>query len=541
MAEKVLLRERLLSFLKGDAKTSKQVENQGKGAMYGYTQQGSTYYSYVNQQFTLEQKRMRLDEYKELEWFPETGFAIDLVVDTCVQRFLDDEVIKLEIANEDLQTGKNGKISDLLYEEWHTFLENVYGGEMALSHNFRRWYVDGELWLENVKSTKGGFALIKPLPADTMMMELDDRGAVKSYIQNIGEWERVISYGLNKAPQFKQNTRDITTFRPHEITYIDSSIYGPGGLMDPRSKLEVALRPYRQLRLLEDALVIYRLVRAPEKRIFNVDVGTLPVGQAEEYLEDLMRTYQTKQLYDPMKGDVVRQYNPIAMTEDFWIPTRGGQGGTKIDTLQGAQNLGVITDVQYFLKKIYSALKVPTYLTEEKESIGDKTAQIREQDVRFARYCERLQQQWIKHVHVLFIHHLRMKASNLDKAFNDIQYRDITLKMAAPSYYKEFKDIEVETARIGLFEAMQNTGAFPRKWLMQNVLKMSDALIDEVVKEIPKDKVFDPLDKNRESLGASTFGDTPGESAKKIATGDADGKKEKKGTQKTKSNKNEDK
>lgn len=538
MAERKLLKERLLSFLKGDAKPTKQPEYVGKGAMYGFDSRGSTYYTYVNQQFTLEQKRMRLDEYKELEWFPETAEAIDLIVDSCVQKTLDDDVIKLEVVSDDLKKAKNGKVTDMLYEEFENFIEHVYGGEAALTNNFRRWYVDGELWLETVKGNEG-YALIKPLPAETMMMELDEKGAVLSYIQNVGEWDQIISYGLAGNPKFTENSRDVIRFNAEEITYLDSAMYGPGGLIDPRSRLEIALRPYRQLRLLEDALVIYRLVRAPEKRVFNVDVGTLPKGQAEEYLENLMKTYQQKQLYDPRKGDVIKQYNPIAMTEDFWIPTRGGTGGTKIETLMGAQNLGVITDVEYFLKKIYSSLKVPTYLTDSKEGLNDKTQQVREQDVRFARHCERLQDQWLKHLHAVFVHHLRLKSKKLDAAVEDLAYRDIKLIMAPPSYYKEFKDIEVESARVQLFTSMMGTGAFPKKWLMKNVLKMGDDIIEEVIKDIPADEVFEPLDKNVDR-GGSLFGTSDVEEAEKVASGD-EGKAKITKKDKTKTTKDEDK
>lgn len=518
IAQKIPLREKLYSFLKGDAKPAKQIEHTGKGLMHGFEMLDQMYYGYVYNTWTLQQKRQRLLEYREMAYFPEVADAVDLIIDSCIQRDIEDKILWIEILNNDLRTGKNGKIAELLNEEFKDFIENVYGGERELYANFRYWFVDGQIFLETVKQTNSnGYKKVKRLPSETLMPEFDNKGAVRQYVQIVKDMGYVAGGGgPNTYNPWQQD--EVITFNPEEITYLDSGLYGEAGLRDPRSRMEFGLKTYRQLRLLEDALVIYRLVRAPERRVFKVDVGNMAKTEVDEYMKELMARYRSKQIYDSTRGEVSRKYNPIAMTEDFWIPTRGpAGGGTVIDSLPGASNLGNITDVEYFLKKIYRALKVPPHLTDETASMNERTAQTNRQEVRFARYCESLQYEWVKHILYVFIHHIRLK--NLDKSLEDIQYNDIRIKMTAPSYYKEFRDIEVEAARMELFNSMIGTATFPRTWLLKNILKMTEEQIKSINEEMKNEDMFKTLDELQlDQLGADDsadgfFGKSPAEKA----------------------------
>lgn len=505
-----MLIERTLSFFKAPrGGVSQQPEAMGKGIMLNFDEVGANYYNYVYGSYTLQQKRQRMNEYREMEYYPEVADAIDLVVDSAVQLNIEDTAVHLEITDENVRLAKDGEIEILIQEEWEYFFNEVYGGNDALDSNFRRWFVDGELYLENVKGKLGeGYLKIKRLPADTMIMERNDIGAIIKYWQILSDFANnprpAGGYGLpasNVSHTTPMSQAERIEFKLDEITYCDSGLYGPGGLIDSRSRLEYALRTYRQIKLLEDALVIYRIVRAPEKRVFKINIGNMPKGAAESYMKELIERYRTKKIYDPSTGQINQKYNPIAMTEDYWIPHRGaGVGDTNIDVLKGGEHLGEISDVEYFLKKLYRSLKVPTYMIENKQSpMGDKgAAVVTQEDIRFARHIERLQNQFAEHLQKLFVNHLILR--KLDKLFDDMPPRAIQLKFTPPSYYKEYKDIEVAAARVALFTQMIETGAYPRMYLLKNIMKMTDVEIDQLKRDMLQETIFDILDQQRLEL-----------------------------------------
>ena len=254
--------------------------------------------------------------------------------------------------------------------------------------------------------------------------------------------------------------------------------------------LQKAIKPLNQLRMIEDAVVIYRISRAPERRIFYIDVGNLPKNKAEQYLRDIMNRYRNKLVYDASTGEIRDDKKFMSMLEDFWLPRREGGRGTEISTLDGGQTLGEIEDVNYFQKKLYKSLNVPSSRLEADNGFNmGRASEITRDELKFSKFVYRLRQQFSS----LFLNILRVQLvlRNIIKPEDwDAMEQDIRFEFVSDSHFTELKNAELLSERLDLLSSAESyVGTyFSQEWVAKNVLHMTDHDIKEEEKKIRKEK-----------------------------------------------------
>jgi hypothetical protein len=272
---------------------------------------------------------------------------------------------------------------------------------------------------------------------------------------------------------------------------LDSVIYAPSGYVDSNtgmmmSYLHKAIKPVNQLKMIEDSLVIYRISRAPERRIFYVDVGNLPKLKAEQYVNDIMNKFRNKIVYDATTGETRDDRRHLSMMEDFWMPRREGGKGTEITTLPGGQNLGEIQDIEYFQGKLYHALNVPISRLQQSSgfSIGRST-EISRDEVKFNKFIVRLRKKFV----VLISHALRVQlvTKNIirEDEWEDIAH-NVKYDFLEDNHYSELKDSEILMQRMATLQQVDPFVGkyYSMQWVRKNILRLDDEQIEEIVKEI---------------------------------------------------------
>jgi hypothetical protein len=261
--------------------------------------------------------------------------------------------------------------------------------------------------------------------------------------------------------------------------------------MDPGRKkilsyLQKAVKPVNQLRMMEDSLVIYRISRAPERRIFYIDVGNLPKGKAEEYLRGIMNQYRNKLVYDAKTGDIRDDKKHMSMLEDFFLPRREGGRGTEISTLPGGENLGQIDDIIYFQKKLYRSLNVPLNRLEQEAqfSLG-RTTEITRDEVKFKKFVDRLRKRFSDLFYQLLKTQLLLKGVITKEDWNEWK-EDIVFDFIEDNYFSELKQAEIWRERFDMLGSMdEHIGKYiSNEWVKRNVLRFTDEEIEEMEKQI---------------------------------------------------------
>ena len=250
--------------------------------------------------------------------------------------------------------------------------------------------------------------------------------------------------------------------------------------------LHKAIRPLNMLRQIEDAVVIYRISRAPERRIFYIDVGNLPKQKAEQYVRELMNRYRTKVVYDKATGTIRDDRDHLSMLEDYWLPRREGGRGTEITTLPGGQNLGQMEDVEYLQKKLYRALNVPVSRLESDNGFNmGKSSEITRDEVKFQKFIQRLQVRFQKMFMGLLRTQMILKGISTEEDWRIIE-DDIRIVFNRDTYFEELKENEVLTERLNMLNNIQPFIGkfFPESYIRKNILKMTDEEIKEIQDEL---------------------------------------------------------
>jgi len=256
------------------------------------------------------------------------------------------------------------------------------------------------------------------------------------------------------------------------------------------SHLHKAIKPVNQLRMIEDALVIYRISRAPERRIFYIDVGNLPKAKAEQYLKDVMNRYRNKLVYDAKTGEIRDDRNHMSMLEDFWLPRREGGRGTEISTLPGGANLGEIEDIEYFKKKLYRSLNVPISRLESEStfSIG-RSDNITRDELKFTKFVQRIRKKFVVLFHDLLETQLILKGVIAAEEWKDIK-EHVQFDFLQDGHFTELKNAEVMRERLDMLSQVEPYVGqfFSKEWIKKNILKMSDEEIEEIEDQIEDEK-----------------------------------------------------
>jgi hypothetical protein len=367
---------------------------------------------------------------------------------------------------------------------------------------FRRWYVDGRIFYHKVIDTKNprkGITELRWIDPTKIKKVREVQKKVDSKHGGIEVAEKIDEYFLYNEKGLS-SPGGVGTNQGLKIAK-DAISYVPSGLIDGNSGqvlsyLHKAIKPVNQLRMIEDALVIYRISRAPERRIFYIDVGNLPKIKAEQYLKDVMNRYRNKLVYDANTGEIRDDRNHMSMLEDFWLPRREGGRGTEITTLPGGSNLGEIDDITYFRTKLYRSLNVPISRLEAESgfSLGRST-EITRDELKFTKFVQRIRKKFSPIFTDILKTQLLLKGIIAPEDWPEIQ-EHLQYDYLADGHFAELKDAELLENRLNQLQTVEAyIGTFfSKEYVLKKVLRMTDTEIQEMRDQIKKETETDPMD-----------------------------------------------
>lgn len=419
---------------------------------------------------------------------PEVDMAIEDIVNESITGSQLEQTLDINLDNVEAPD----RIKKVIKEEF----DNIYSmlNFKELGHDiFRRWYVDGRMYhhlVLNEANNKEGIIEIRPVDSAKMrkvkkIKKKKDPTTGADIVENTEEF-----FIFQEKPGSSTNGVKMT---------VDSVSYVTSGLLSEDRKrivsfLHKALKPINQLRMMEDALVIYRLARAPERRIFYIDVGNLPKGKSEQYMKDIMAKYRNKLVYDAKTGEIRDDRKHMSMLEDFWLPRREGGRGTEISTLPGGENLGQIDDIVYFQKKVFKSLNVPISRleTENNFSLG-RSNEISRDELKFQKFIDRLRMRFSHLFYGILKKQLILKGICTEEDWENWK-NDITVDYIRDNHFTELRDIDVLRERIQTLDMVQNYVGdyYSKEWIQKNVLMLSDEDIEGMKKEIAGEEEAEP-------------------------------------------------
>ena len=456
-----------------------------------------------------------IKRYRDMSLHPECDSAIDDIVNEFVVSDSNDTCVQIDLTN--LQVGAS--VKKRIREEFE-YIKRLLNFDMKAHELIRNWYVDGRTYYHKVidlnDPKKGILELryIDPLKIRRVRQKIkkvEDPIAIRGTALE-HEWGDYVDYYVYNPKGYGRQssmigTGDFSSNQGIKIAY-DAITYVHSGLQDMNKRMHLSflhkgIKALNQLRMIEDALVIYRLSRAPERRIFYIDVGNLPKVKAEQYLRDVMNRYRNKLVYDAATGEIRDDKKHMSMLEDFWLPRREGGRGTEITTLPGGQNLGELKDVEYFKKKLYNSLNLPpSRLTDDNKGFNlGKTTEVLRDELKFGKFIGRLRKRFSGIFHDTLKTQLILKGVIAPEDWDDMA-EHIQYDFLHDNHFNELKELEMETQRIALVTQMD---AFVGKYysvdyVRRHVLGHKDDEIKEqdkmMRKEMEAGLVMDPVDVN---------------------------------------------
>jgi hypothetical protein len=388
-------------------------------------------------------KYRRVRDYRTMAQFAEVADALDEICDEFLNEDEHGNMINLKLRDESIQ---DPLINKQLNDEFKKFV-NLFDFKERAWEYVRNLLVDGELYFENViheKHVKEGILGVIPVPTQAIDPVYDNfqQMHIKAYLLRKAKHHKEAEEQYNSMQD-----KDFIPMERNQITYINSGTWNENkNFRIPF--IENARRAYRQLSLIEDSIIIYRLVRAPERLVFNVDVGTMSPPKAEGYIRKLMQNYWSKKAFSLDGDNRVQSFNPQSMLDAYWFPKREGSTGTEVSTLPGGQNLGELQDLVYFVKKLYKALKVPTNRIDTESSQYGADANVLREELKFANFIVRLQAQFASGLKETFITHLKLK--HMWKTF-ELRENGFDLEFVHPQNYFELRRQQVMDLKLNNF------------------------------------------------------------------------------------------
>ena len=455
----------------------------------------SFYSSYIDRMY--ENEVAKIWTYREMANFTEVADVIEEATNESTQLDQEDRVIHLEIIDSDL--AKNENIVANLNKEFNNLFYNQFNNSQdnfqdKLWDMIRSYYIDGRLYYErviNVNDESKGIVNMKKLPAETMdYIYNPTTGEIELYMQYLK-----ISQGVQRPKTVEEAIKrdDVVVFYPEQIGFINYGIYG-------RTKqeifgyLEKARVPYNQLKLLEISVIIYRLIRSPERLVFRIDTGNMPRDKALKYVEKIKQKLAKKQTYNPATGELTHEPEIFSMLENFYLPQSADGRGSQIETIGGnPAGFAELDDIYYFARKMYRALKYPmsrVNAQQEKQDSdimfgGSQTGEISRDEIKWAKFLERQQNKFNREFTKLFLLHLEFRG--LKKTYS-LDMKKIRCKLNPPSNYKEQMEQNFLETRYNNYQALADRDEISKYHLMKRFLKWSDDDIKENVEGLKKDR-----------------------------------------------------
>jgi len=454
---------------------------------------GGAYGTYVDLEGTSKNESELVTRYREMSLYPECEAAIDDVVNEAI--ITDDHSDPISINLDEVK--QPDSVKKRIQEEFDEVLKLLDFSNLSYEL-FRRWYVDGRLFYHIMIDTK------TPRNGIQELRYIDPRRIrkVRQPIKRtpvVGQNSKLIAPAFEEYYLFNPAGMASGTMTQGVKISKDAICYVHSGLMDARNRmvlsyLHKAIKPLNQLRMLEDAVVIYRLARAPERRIFYIDVGNLPKAKAEQYVRDMMVRHKNRLVYDADTGAVKDARKFMTMLEDYWLPRREGGRGTEITTLPGGENLGQMEDVEYFRKKLYKSLSVPVSRLEPEGSFSmGRQGEITRDEIKFAKFTDRLRDRFTHLFDNILEIQLLLKGVMTREEWKEIK-NDIKFDFQRDNYYAEIKDQEMinqRLATLGIVDAYVGK-YYSTEWVRKNVLRQTDDDIKEMDKQIAAEP--DPME-----------------------------------------------
>jgi len=413
----------------------------------------------------------RYSDFSEMESTPEIASALDIYAEECASQDVEGRCLHVY--------SENRKISELL--------ETLFYDTLNVNFNL-------VMWIRNLVKY-GDFFIFNDVHPEY--------GVINAYPIPITEMEREEGYDADdpSAVRFRWITQGNQILENWQVTHfrlLGNDAFLPYG----SSVLESARRIWRQLILIEDAMMVYRVIRAPERRVFYIDVGNVPPEDVPNYLEQAKTALKANQVVNKTSGQVDLRYNPLSVDEDYFLPVRGGDSGTRIDTLAGGTNASAIEDVEYIQKKLFAALKIPKAYLGYDEEIGAK-ATLAQEDIRFSRAIQRIQKTIIAELNKIAMIHLYAHG------FEGEDLLDFTLQLSNPSSLAQQQKLELIRTKFEIAAAAPE-GMVSKTWILKTVFGFTRDQINQIKKEQLKDKVDDLAVENAQAPGSDAGGDDAG-------------------------------
>ena len=441
-----------------------------------------------------------ISQYREISLYPEADAAIDDIVNEAftIEHGKQPVTIRLDMLN------VNERIKKIIREEFKQTLHLLRFQKKSYDV-FRQWYIDGRIYYQVIidsKDAKNGIKELRPIDAMRIKRQL-----IPQYTTDA----RTNVPMLKEVEEFFEYSFDGNTDSTVKLSK-DSVIFAPSGLVDRNkqmivSYLDKAVKPFNNLRAMEDALIVYRIARAPERRIFYVDVGQMPKIKAEQYLRDMMNRYRNKIDYNPNTGEIKDRRKFMSVLEDFWLPRRDGSKGTEISTLPGGQNLGDLDDVNYFKEKLYQSLNVPiSRINQDNNFQLGRASDISRDELKFSKFIKRLRKQFAELFNEVLRVQLVLKGVCTSREFEEMrQY--ISYDFLKDMHFDAMKNMEVLTDQINLLrDASEFVGKyFSIQYVRKYILNQNEEDIARIDKEIMDEIELDQI-KSQDDIDPQ-FGD----------------------------------
>ena len=458
---------------------------------------GGYYGQYLDLDGNFKTEYDMVKKYREMAMHPEVDEAIEDIIHEAIVADQNDSPVQVNLDNLEV----SDSVKTMIRDEFD-YIKNLFGFDSKAHEMFRRWYIDGRMYYHKV------IDLDAPQDGIKELRYVDPHKIKKvRQITKPKTADEFMKYDFGKGEEyFLYNPKGLNNTSANSGIRIakDAICYTTSGLMDTNrnivlSYLHKGIKVLNQLRMIEDSLVIYRISRAPERRIFYIDVGNLPKQKAETYLREVMGRYRNKLVYDANTGEIRDDRKYMSMMEDFWLPRREGGRGTEITTLPGGQNLGELTDVQYFQTKLYKALNVPAGRLDSQQQFNiGRSAEITRDELKFTKFVGKLRKKFSDIFNDTLKTQLILKSVITPEDWDDMK-EHIQYDYLYDNHFTELKNLEMMTEKLNVIAAMDPYVGkyFSTDYIRSEILGQTETQIEEIDAQMKDDidsgKVIDPL------------------------------------------------